>query len=374
MSLLGRLRRWNRRRLARRHAPDVLASLAANETAILEALVTLVGRAGEERRARERAEDAAAERLAALEERLAASLGDVAARLAAFEERGADRRPHPLVEPTGRSLLLNPEADLLAHLAPALPGRTAIDVGANVGEISAALLDAGLHVHAFEPLPSAFGQLERRFAGRPGFRAYALAIAASDGVAQLHVAVDRSGGVYGDPSLYASLLEHAMPVGLEFGEALPVEVRSLESLHRAGVLPDDVALVKIDTEGVDLDVVRGMGTRTYPLVVAEYWDHQVAFARGGARNRLDELVAEMRRRGYGLHLVLYRVWGRGEVAWYANRSDSVERSWGNVLFFRERSLFSLARRWCAAELPRARFVPAPAAPASDDDVRRAARA
>jgi FkbM family methyltransferase len=263
-----------------------------------------------------------------------------------------------LLEPTRRNALLNPEADLLAHLARALPFKTALDVGANVGDVSAALLDAGMAVHAFEPAPATYAVLAGRFAGRPGFVGHAFALGRTDGAGRLHLARDLSGGKYGDPSLYASLVEHAMLPDLQFGEAIDVEVRSLDSLHRSGVLPADVGLVKLDTEGLDLEVIRGMGDRTYPLVVAEFWDEECEFGRIRAENRLDELVAEMRRRGYGWHLVVYRVWGRGDIAWYCNRSESVERSWGNVLFFRERSLFGQARRWCAAELPRARFVAA----------------
>jgi len=91
--------------------------------------------------------------------------------------------------------------------------------------------------------------------------------------------------------------------------------------------------------------------------MAEYWDPEFPFARTGASNRLDDLVAEMRRRGYPWHIVLYRVWGRDGVAWYANRATSVERSWGNLLFFKDWRLFASASRWCAGSLPAARFVP-----------------
>ena len=367
MSLLARLRGWNRERLARRHAgARALEERARNETAILESLVFLLRAVGDDRRARAQAEQAAAERQAAMERRLGDALADLSRRAAELEERllcsAIGKRAATLSEPTRRPDLLNPEADLLAHLAPALPHRTALDVGANVGDVSAVLLDAGLSVHAFEPAPATFQALARRLAGRPGFVAHPVALGKVDGTAQLHLARDDSGGRYGDPSLYASLVSHAMLPDLQFGSAVTVPVRSLESLHRAAEIPAEIGIVKIDTEGLDLEVIRGMGERTYPVVVAEFWDPESEFGRNGAHNRLDALVGEMRRRGYPWHLVLYRVWGREGVAWYCNRSASVERSWGNVLFFRDRELFGSALGWCSAALPQARFVEAPRAP------------
>jgi FkbM family methyltransferase len=365
MKLLERIRRRNRERLERRHAvARALESIAANQSALVESLGLVLRDARDERRQRASSEAALSARLQALEKSLATALEQLAARTADLEELLVQQTSPgarlPVKEPTGRTELLNPEADLLAHLADALPHRTALDIGANVGDVAAALLDAGLTVHAFEPAPATLEALRTRLGARPGFVAHGIAVGRTDGSAQLHLARDTSGGKYGDPSLYASLVDHAMLPDLQFAGAVQVEVRSLESLHRSGDVPAQVGLVKIDTEGLDLEVIRGMGDRTYPLVVAEFWDPECEFGRAGAQNRLDELVSEMRRRGYRWHLVLYRVWGRGDVAWYANRSASVERSWGNVLFFRERRLFAMARRWCAAELPQARFVPAPA--------------
>jgi len=349
---ISRLGRWlrgrNRNRLARRRARrgagSLLESLAANDTSILEALVFLVRAEQQERAAREEATAAAAAKLAALEERVTEGL------------RGAATRPE-FVEQTGRRELFSPELDLITSLAPLIEGRTALDVGANIGEVSAVLLDAGFAVHAFEPAPSAFEELTRRLGARRSFSAHPVAVGRDDGSADLHLAKDLSGGKYEDASLFSSLLDHATPPDLPFTAKVRVPVRSLDSLHRAGEIPADVGLVKIDAEGLDLDVIRGMGERSYPLVMAEYWDPEFPFARTGASNRLDDLVAEMRRRGYPWHIVLYRVWGRDGVAWYANRATSVERSWGNLLFFKDWRLFASASRWCAGSLPAARFVP-----------------
>jgi FkbM family methyltransferase len=382
--LVGPVRTWNRERIARRRQPgELLASLAANDTAALEALVFLLQSARQGREASEAGLAALTERLsdstASLSERLsrvdgtvealritlAKGLVPLAQQSAASGRDGGDpalglavpgERPHLIVEETGRQDLVSPELDLFAYLAPLLPSRTALDIGANVGDVSHALLAAGLTVHAFEPAPATFARLMERLGPVPEFSGHAIALGPSDGSAELRLASDASNVAYGDPSQYSTLLPQAGLEDLPFTETVSVPMRSLESLHQANEIPANVGLVKIDTEGFDLEVIRGMGDRTYPLVVAEFWDPECEFGRKGALNRLDEIVPEMRRRGYPWHLVIYRVWGRDEVAWYCNRSASVERSWGNAFFFRDRRLFGEARRWCASVLPGASFV------------------
>ncbi len=333
-----------------------LEAVAALQRAMEEGLADLKSRlthmfeaAQEGRVSRREGLEAIAALQRAMEEGLAGLKSLTAPRVGLLASSG------PAVQ-TSRYELLNPEVDLLAHLAPHIPVRTAIDVGANLGQMSTPLLDLGFEVHAFEPFPPVFERLRQRLSGRPGFFPHSSALGSADGEMDLHLATDRSGGAYGDDTtLYSSLVVHAMPPDLPLSSSLRVPVRSLASLHRTAEVPADVGIVKIDTEGYDLQVIRGMGEHRYSLVMAEFWDPEMEFGKAGALNRLEDLVSEMRGRGYAWHVVLFRVWGEGGVGYYCNRSASVERSWGNVLFFRDHGLFEHARRWCAASVPEARF-------------------
>lgn len=252
--------------------------------------------------------------------------------------------------------LENPEAGLMAFLYTFLPHRRALDVGAHLGEVSDRLLEAGFDVYAFEPNPAVYPRLVERFSGRAGFRAFDCALGASEGLMPLHLAEDRSpDGRYGEATAYASLLDHAMPPELVFTGRVPVRVRTLEALHAEGALPAAIGLVKIDTEGFDLDVIRGMGEHRYPVVCAEFWDRGTPFGASGLRYELPDLVREMRGRGYGWHTVIYRVWGRPDIAFYSNHPRPVPASWGNVFFFRDYTVFREADHWCAAMLARTYF-------------------
>ena len=122
-------------------------------------------------------------------------------------------------------------------------------------------------------------------------------------------------------------------------------------------MPADAGLVKIDTEGFDLEVIRGMGEHRYPVVLAEFWDQELPFARSTVYT-LEDLVHQMKDRGYLWHLVLYRIWERTQIAFYATYSQSIANSWGNAVFFNDYSLFAQAQMWCSAALPRTYFLPA----------------
>ncbi len=256
---------------------------------------------------------------------------------------------------TGDYQLCNPEIGLMEFLYSYLPFRKAVDIGANVGEVSETLLHTGYEVFAFEPYPPAYARLVERLGNKKGFHAFPFALGAEDGEAPLHLAEDRSSEKkYGDPSVFNSLRAHPMPDDLVFKETTAVPVRSLKTLHASGAVPADAGLVKIDTEGFDLEVIRGMGEHRYPVVLAEFWDEELPFARSAVYT-LEDLVHQMKGRGYLWHLVLYRIWGRTQIAYYANYSRSITNSWGNAVFFNDYSLFAQAQMWCSAALPRTCF-------------------
>jgi FkbM family methyltransferase len=249
----------------------------------------------------------------------------------------------------------NPEVGLMGHLYSFLPNRTCIDIGANLGEFSERLLQFGYKVYSFEPFPPVFDQLSKRLGANSEFRAYPYAIGAQNTKMPLHVVVDHSGGQYDDPTLYSTLAPHAIMDGMTFTKSVDVPVKTLASLHESGEVPPNVDLVKIDTEGCDLDVIRGMGSIRYPVVSAEFWDPEYVCGRSGTSNRLDELANEMKSRGYHWFIVFYRVEGSYSISFYCHRKQSVKKSWGNVFFFQDHSLFEKALNWCSAVLPETRF-------------------
>ena len=248
------------------------------------------------------------------------------------------------------------DTELMVFLYSYLPYRLAIDVGANRGDVSERLLKAGFEVYAFEPFPPVLERLQERLANNPNFHSLPYALGAADETRDLHVAADLTENkIYDDSTFYSSIVCHSLAEGLVFNESVPVTVKTLAGLHDTGEVPSQVGLVKIDTEGFDLEVIKGMGDFRYSVVVAEFWDPGFPFAQTGAMNYLKDMVPAMRQRGYAWHVIIYRIWGGHDISYYCNSDYSFDRSWGNVFFFRDHAVFREALKWCNATMPATYF-------------------
>jgi len=323
-----------------RQLDGAVESLILNETAVLDGLAQMLGAVHQLQTRNE-------ETLKKFSDQIQQFGLDIAARL-------GERNPRrPILVAAGEQQAQNAEAGLLQHLFAYLGEPTAIDVGAHNGETAEELLGAGYSVVAFEPFPGSFAQIESKAAKNAQLRAYPWAIGAEDGKGKLYVAADVAGRG-GDVSLFHTLAPHSTAANLDFGESVEVPVRSLGSLVSAGVIPERVGLLKIDTEGSDLEVMRGLGALRASAVMAEFWDAEHEFGKSG-RGRLSDLVDEMRKRGYRWHLVIYHVDHNATVSYYQNRSDTIPKSWGNVLFFESQQLLQEALGWVADVLPPTRF-------------------
>lgn len=163
------------------------------------------------------------------------------------------------------------------------PGESFVDVGANVGTYS--LLGASLvgergRVLAFEPVPSTRAQLERNLALNrlPQVEIVPRGLGAEPGRAILHVVPGASG-----------LSSRYHDVG---GSDVEIEVTTLDRALEGTALP---ALVKIDVEGMELEVLKGatglLGSAHPPLVVLEAQSQHLQ-AAGTSYRELRAFLAE----------------------------------------------------------------------------------
>ena len=248
------------------------------------------------------------------------------------------------------------DIELMVYLYSYLPHHRAIDIGANRGDVSNRLLEAGYEVYAFEPFPPVLEKLTTRLGDNPHFHLFPFAIGSVNETRDLHIASDQTEDkIYDDSTFYSSLTRHSLSEGLVFIETLSVTVKTLASLHESANLPSDIGLVKIDTEGFDLEVIKGMGDFIYPVVVAEFWDANFPFGQSGAMNHLKNMVKAMRERNYRWHIVIYRIWGSHDISYYCNSAYSLDNSWGNVFFFQDYKVFGEALKWCSSVMPATYF-------------------
>lgn len=192
------------------------------------------------------------------------------------------------IETNGERALIE---QAIAAFPKAAPFR-AWDVGANLGEWTDLVLatTASCKLPAkmlvFEPTPTAFASLSEKYAGNTAVEVKQVALSSKAGAADFEVA----GSHAGTNSLNVT--------GLAAASMISVALASGADIHAAAG-GGEVHLIKIDTEGHDLEVLRGLEalleTRAAAIVQFEYnWRWLV----NGSTMRAAMLLAE--RHGYRL--------------------------------------------------------------------------
>ena len=142
----------------------------------------------------------------------------------------------------------------------AAPVKLALDIGANVGDVTAELLDAfpQAYVHAFEILPRLVNLLQARFAGQARVKIHHAAVTGQDGLAWIWEALpsDRPGWAGG--SVVAGP-EAGLPAAMYRMLPEPVEAISLDSIVDG---LGSVDYVKSDCEGSEASFLPAASVTT----------------------------------------------------------------------------------------------------------------
>jgi FkbM family methyltransferase len=158
-----------------------------------------------------------------------------------------------------------PNSRNILFLRKHVSGGTMIDVGANVGSVSLLLADKVESAILFEPNPVAAARARENLArNHLGFKVYELALSDTNG----EIRFENRGGV----DVGGRVAVHA-PGSPNATRVVPCMTFD-EFLRRHGELHFPVSVVKIDVEGHENSVLRGMrelfAERRPPLVMFEY--------------------------------------------------------------------------------------------------------
>jgi FkbM family methyltransferase len=148
------------------------------------------------------------------------------------------------------------------------PGDVFLDVGANIGYLSAVaarLVGPQGQVHAFEPVPAYFVRLGRLAALNPEYLIAANPCAAGEtpGICTMYVTLEPG----------QSTLVRSYKVEPEILSTIDVPVVRLDSYLKQNQI-ERVALIKIDAEGFELPILRGLrnyfeSCRHRPAIICE---------------------------------------------------------------------------------------------------------
>ena len=188
----------------------------------------------------------------------------------------------------------------VARLVPLIGARmdTIFDVGANDGQTALELREAfpEAHLHCFEPTPSTHARLTGRLAGMPRLSLYPVALGATAGTAVLHC--------------FESSLLNTLAADAPFIQRFPgvtesatgqveASVRTIDEVCRSEKI-DRISLLKIDTEGFELEVLRGaegmLTAGKIDFIVAEITD--AAPLAANQRGNLVSLIELLHPHGF----------------------------------------------------------------------------
>jgi FkbM family methyltransferase len=171
------------------------------------------------------------------------------------------------------------------------PGDLALDCGANVGTVTEALTRLGAEVHAFEPNPHAYEELERRVGSLPNVHLHPVAV------------LDRDEGV----RLYFHRNSASDEVAWSVGSSLVptkgnvdpdryIEVRGIDLGRFVLDLECSVKVAKIDVEGVEHIVLHRLidsgAIDRIETVLVEVHDAHMPMLREDTRRLVERLRAE----------------------------------------------------------------------------------
>jgi FkbM family methyltransferase len=174
-----------------------------------------------------------------------------------------------------------------------------IDVGAHIGEFAGFLRDVEYtgDIHSFEPVRASFDELVKARGADPRWRGQNVALGADDGELEMNL---YSGSVFNSflkPANdgTARFRDHTQLVGVE-----KVPVRRLESVidDILATRPAAKIFLKMDTQGYDLQVVRGAGRRLDAIRALQ--TELAARPTYAGMPTLHESLAELDRLGFDL--------------------------------------------------------------------------
>ena len=207
----------------------------------------------------------------------------------------------------------------------------ALDVGANEGVTARRIIELFPRalVHAFEPSPAVFPALERAAAELPGVRAHPCAVGDREGTTDFHLTSDHWCSSVLPPS---ELGKRYYGAWLDVKRTIAVPIVRLDDwAAHSGIARVD--LLKVDTQGYDLHVLRGAARLLDTSIRAVNCEFQFASEYEGC-STFAQIDSFMREHGFQMYQ-LHEVWNKG---------NEEQTSCGDALWLRSDVLSELRTR------------------------------
>lgn len=211
------------------------------------------------------------------------------------KKSAAEKRAEILIRRQKRLLRVAHAKGFLSGVAAMLrPGDLAVDCGANVGDVTAVLAKTGATVIGFEPDPWTFAKLSERFADASNVTLINAAVGVGSGTVRLMRASNFDANPTG-ASVKSTILDGGRQIDAASGVDVPL-------VDFPGFLADqlatrhEIAFIKMDIEGAELDILERMdGDGVFDRVrvlVAETHERKFRDLRPRYRNLRETFAAK----------------------------------------------------------------------------------
>ena len=175
----------------------------------------------------------------------------------ALPQSQAEQRAEVMIRRMKRNLRKSwAEGYMTAICAMLKPGDLVMDLGANMGVVTAVLAATGADVIAYEPDPFAFGALQQKFGDVPNVTLVNAAVGVGTGTVRL-MRADNFGDNPEGASVKSTILDGGRRIDAE--NSVEVPLLDFPGLVREKVAAHgEIAFVKMDIEGAELDILEAM--------------------------------------------------------------------------------------------------------------------
>ncbi len=219
------------------------------------------------------------------------------------------------------------EIELLLILAKLIQNKKYIDIGSERGSFIEKFLTCSPEkIVAIEPNPVNFQFINEQFKNNKIVSCLPYAIHSIDTRTNLYLAENEDGT---EITPYASLIKKESKNNVQWNRKIEVECRTIDSLVRDGLLEPSYGIMKVDTEGNDLEVIKGSATIHADVIMIEFWK-DMPNEMGKCPWELDDLITILKEREYDNYFMIKR---RGEFETIQiNNTFRISGDWGNVIF------------------------------------------
>ena len=222
----------------------------------------------------------------------------------------------------------NTELELMELLIPFLMNQSFLDIGAEQGEFTRFFSHHGLKGVFFEPLPQRAAELTV-LAKETECTYSQYAIDSYNHTADFYCAFDQADI---DTQHFSSLHPLQNDRRIRHKKICTVECKSLNSLLEEGFIPQTIGIIKIDTEGNDLNIMKGMDKISPEILMCEFFMPDLY--SGWEMGHPEVLIQQANQLGFNHFCAIKRMDDYEFVS--LDHDHFVDKQWGNLIFLSDK--------------------------------------